>query len=431
MKRIPVQVYIRNDAADKSPPFQAQISIDESTGLINYYSKGDSEGGEQYIRTIEIVRKNSSFGISIKGGDRGTQDSARPIFISKCERRHSNINIGDRIIACNDKSMLNASHKEAVEAIQSSGDKLRLQLRSEAWKTTNWPIQLPKIYQDIGCNSLWMARLSRATKFGDHCIEVASGCLSNRIVVKCESETVADDCVLALQRTKNHLTKMKNFNESLAKQASIPKCDQFLKELNTAPQHCIRMDWVFHENERKHYLMMLTTQELRFYDSLPTDWEGWTKPVFGTSLLSAHIIDKKSNILIRMATQREVRSMELRCSGVKNWLSSIKETRNDNVRDIKEALVEVIYNNSTAYLGVHWIEGIRLYEAKTRNVIMHQESSSLANIDDDNKANLTLEFKNSSKYTLVLGDGLKPFIFVMLNFYAAAKASSLKNNNKL
>jgi hypothetical protein len=54
----------------------------------------------------------------------------------------------------------------------SSGDKLRLQLRSEAWKTTNWPIQLPKIYQDIGCNSLWMARLSRATKFGDHCIEV-------------------------------------------------------------------------------------------------------------------------------------------------------------------------------------------------------------------------------------------------------------------
>lgn len=89
--------------------------------------------------------------------------------------------------------------------------------------------------------------------------------------------------------------------------------------------------------------------------------------------------------------------MELRCSGVKNWLSSIKETRNDNVRDIKEALVEVIYNNSTAYLGVHWIEGIRLYEAKTRNVIMHQESSSLANIDDDNKANLTLEFKNSSK----------------------------------
>ena len=40
---------------------------------------------------------------------------------------------------------------------------------------------------------------------------------------------------------------------------------------------------------------------------------------------------------------------------------------------------------------------------------------------------MTIEFK----YTLVLGDGLKPFIFVMLNFYAAAKASSLKNNNKL
>ena len=27
---------------------------------------------------------------------------------------------------------------------------------------------------------------------------------------------------------------MKNFNEALAKQASMPKCDQFLKELNTA-----------------------------------------------------------------------------------------------------------------------------------------------------------------------------------------------------
>ena len=89
--------------------------------------------------------------------------------------------------------------------------------------------------------------------------------------------------------------------------------------------------------------------------------------------------------------------MELRCSGGKNWLNSIKEIRNDNVRDIKEALVEVIYNNATAYLGIHWLEGIKLYEAKTRNVLMHQESSSLANIDDDNKANLTLEFKDSSK----------------------------------
>ncbi|CBY33973.1 unnamed protein product [Oikopleura dioica] len=78
MKRIPVQVYIRNDAADKSPPFQAQISIDESTGLINYYSKGDSREGEQYLRTVEITRKNNSFGISIKGGDRGTQLGSAP-----------------------------------------------------------------------------------------------------------------------------------------------------------------------------------------------------------------------------------------------------------------------------------------------------------------------------------------------------------------
>ena len=84
--------------------------------------------------------------------------------------------------------MLNATHKEAVDAIQrlvkvrkwgwkkvfSSGDKLRLQVRSETWKTTHWPIELPKIYQELGCNPLWMARLSRATKFGDHCIEVTS-----------------------------------------------------------------------------------------------------------------------------------------------------------------------------------------------------------------------------------------------------------------
>ena len=98
-----------------------------------------------------------------------------------------------------------------------------------------------------------------------------------------------------------------------------------------------------------------------------------------------------------MATQREVRAMELRCSGSKSWLESIKETRNDNVRDIKEALVEVIYNNATAYLGIHWLEGIRLYEAKTRNVIMHQEAHALTNIDDDNKANLTLQFKDTSK----------------------------------
>lgn len=408
-----VKIYVTTDENSNSSPLKAKLTIDQATGLIDYKEEGSENCVS--IRNVKIGRKSNSFGISIKGG----KEHSRPIMISKCDQRHLDLNVGDRIISCNDKSMVNATHKEAVEAIQSGTDTTNLQIRRESWKTTSWPISLPIIYSTLGTNSLWMARLSRATKFGDHCIEVASACLTSRLVIKCETEAVADDCVLALQRTKNHFANMKLFNKNLSKNTTLLKSDHFLKDLNTAAQYCIRMDWVFHEEDRKHYLMMLTSQELRFYNALPKYWDDWSKPVYGTPLLSSHIIEHKSNILLRAATQREVNVVEYRCSSVANWIQSIQEARNQNVRDVKEALVEVIYDNSTTYLGVHWLEGIRLYDARTRKVLLHKDCGDLSKIEDDNLANLILHFKDNSTHNLVLGDGLKPFIFVMLNFYAA------------
>ena len=80
-------------------------------------------------KKVSLTRSASGFGISIKGGT----EHNRPIIISKCHARNvglkvelylhytnltGNFKIGDRIISCAGHSLLNASHREAVDAIK-------------------------------------------------------------------------------------------------------------------------------------------------------------------------------------------------------------------------------------------------------------------------------------------------------------------------
>ena len=68
-------------------------------------------------KKVTIARSASSgFGISIKGG----KEHNRPIIISKCAPRNAELKVGDRIISCAGKSLLNSTHREAVEAIKVS-----------------------------------------------------------------------------------------------------------------------------------------------------------------------------------------------------------------------------------------------------------------------------------------------------------------------
>ena len=95
------------------------------------------------LRQVRIQRCSDGFGISIKGG----REHSRPIIISKCDSRHKDIKLGDRLISCNEKSLLNSYHKEAVEAIRNSGDIVKFELQGENWEKSEMPIQIPKIYK--------------------------------------------------------------------------------------------------------------------------------------------------------------------------------------------------------------------------------------------------------------------------------------------
>ena len=89
--------------------------------------------------------------------------------------------------------------------------------------------------------------------------------------------------------------------------------------------------------------------------------------------------------------------LELRCSNVSSWHDDIHRVTKECVKDVNEAQVEVIYENETAYLGIHWSDGLRLYKLPNRKVVWHKSVQLLSLIDDDNHANLTLAFKDNSK----------------------------------
>jgi len=50
------------------------------------------------------------------------------------------------------------------------------------------------------------------------------------------------------------------------------------------------LDWFYSEKEKKHYMMVLTSHELRLYYSIPTEWKEWNKPVKTISLLATRAV---------------------------------------------------------------------------------------------------------------------------------------------
>ena len=103
------------------------------------------------------------------------------------------------------------------------------------------------------------------------------------------------------------------------------------------------------------------------------------------------------NLLLRTGTRKEVEILELRCSNAHRWHDDIHRVTAECVQRVNEAQVEVIHESETAFLGIHWSDGLRLYKSPTRKVQWHKPTAMLSSIDDDNQSNLTLEFKDESK----------------------------------
>ena len=101
--------------------------------------------------------------------------------------------------------------------------------------------------------------------------------------------------------------------------------------------------------------------------------------------------------MLRTGTRKEVEILELRCSNAHRWHDDIHRVTAECVQRVNEAQVEVIHESETAFLGIHWSDGLRLYKSPTRKVQWHKPTAMLSSIDDDNQSNLTLEFKDESK----------------------------------
>ena len=120
---------------------------------------------------------------------------------------------------------------------------------------------------------------------------------------------------------------------------------------------------------------------------------------------------------------------------------------------MKEALVEIIYQEEKAFLGMHHDKGLRLYVLKgiyksicevskfsdgKRTLKWTRHATTIVDIDDRDNSKLLLSFSDGSKvgisplfdfrtatllilfqFTFILGDGLRPFIFLILNFLEA------------
>ena len=179
--------------------------------------------------------------------------------------------------------------------------------------------------------------------------------------------------------------------------------------------------------------MALNNLELRLYNSLPTSWADWDHPahilpLLGTSILLQKGLNERhvrvlvlksisDTLVIRTGTRKEVEIRQFQGANLKAWLHAINEAKYLYVEKVEEALVEIVYKQETAFLGMHRLEGFKLYQITPDgkrpkgNLIMNRfqdyriileptwtrHASTMCEIDDDQERTLILSFNDKSK----------------------------------
>ena len=67
-------------------------------------------------------------------------------------------------------------------------------------------------------------------------------------------------------------------------------------------------------------------------------------------------------LVIRTGTRKEVEIRQFQGANLKSWLHAINEAKYLYVEKVEEALVEIVYKQETAFLGMHRLEGFKLYQ---------------------------------------------------------------------
>lgn len=433
MNEFQVNVFLVNQDEKNPHSHKARLAMDPLSG-VDY--RRESVENNSPLKRVTLTRSASGgFGISIKGG----KEHNRPIIISKTDPRNDGICVGDRILSCNEQSLLNTTHREAVEAIKSQSNSISIEVQSQIWESKSWPIKPPEIYRQFN-GKFWMVRLARPKdkKFGENSIEIASPDLSHRMIIEPESEAHANIFTSAFrkQMQRENQANLDSLNILLKNNAVFNTSDMHWKDLNQSlidtkmksnfPNiELKKIDW-FHETEtHSHYIVALNNIEIRLYNSLPTSWADWDHPVHILPLLGTSIAIQNDILVIRTGTRKEVEIRQLQGANLKSWLAAINEAKCRYVEKVEEALVEIVYKQETAFLGMHRLEGFKLYQLNPEGRRKHlwtRHASTIDKIDDNNDNTLILSFNDNSKFNFVLGDGLRPFIFLISNFIEAQAA---------
>ena len=89
--------------------------------------------------------------------------------------------------------------------------------------------------------------------------------------------------------------------------------------------------------------------------------------------------------------------LEIQCWNVRSWYENIHRITKEYVKSINQSEVEVFYENKKYCLGINRSNGFILYNVPNREIVWQKSLELLSRIDDDNKANLTIEFKDNTK----------------------------------
>jgi hypothetical protein len=434
MSEYPVNVFFisknqENQDTDQIPQ-KARLHIGEKD--ISYLCESGINNSP--FKRVKLLRSVSGFGISIKGG----KEHNRPIYISKCDARNEGVVVGDRIVSCNGKSLLNATHREAVDAIKSNNQtnqQIEIEVQSQSFEKKTWPISPPQIYRQFD-GKFWLCRLSRPKnkKYGPMSIEIAAPDLSHRLIVQNEIETHADILTSAFRKMIDEENKnnLESLNLLLKNNAVFKNSDLHWKDLNQSLSdiELKKLDWFHDKNRKTHSIMVLNNMELRLYNSLPVTWEEWDRPANILPLLGSRVTCENDTLIVRTGTRNEIEIRQFQGINLKLWEKEIKEASRAYVDKVEEALVEIIHNDATAFLGMHRSEGLKLYTVKDekRKLEWTKHASAITEIDDSSENTLKLKFNDKTQYKFVLGDGLRPFIFLIFNFLEAQATSCTSNH---
>ena len=104
-------------------------------------------------------------------------------------------------------------------------------------------------------------------------------------------------------------------------------------------------------------------------------------------------------LIVRTGTRNEIEIRQFQGINLKSWEKEIKEASRAYVDKVEEALVEIIHNDATAFLGMHRSEGLKLYTVKDekRKLEWTKHASAITEIDDSSENTLKLKFNDKTQ----------------------------------